>query len=369
LPLQAPKNTSFKVLVAPLDWGLGHAARCIPLITALKQQHCEVVLAADGAAAELLKTAFPELRLLPLKGYRVRYSRSGGLMPLILLWQLPHMLATMQNEKKWLARLLEQEKFQLVISDNRPGLWNKNIISIYITHQLHIISGMGKWIDRFLFKVHQRVMRNFEQVWVPDIQGTNALAGILSNPHSTGKQPIYIGPVSRFKVTPGATKDIQMLIVLSGPEPQRSILEKKLLKDAHYFNGNIVLVRGKENAASLPYHKNITVVPLASADTLHGLLLRSKLVVCRSGYTSVMDLLRLHAKAVLVPTPKQTEQVYLAERMQEKGYFPWISQNEITLSKAIERASEFQYCFPYSDADFEQHHQTIIEMIASVKDE
>lgn len=355
--------------MAPLDWGLGHAARCIPLVAALKQQHCEVVLAADGAAAELLKSAFPELRLLPLEGYRVRYSRSSTLMPLILLWQLPRMLATMQNEKKWLDTLLEQEKFQLIISDNRPGLWNTNITSIYITHQLHIISGLGKWIDRILFKVHQRVMCNFIQVWVPDIQGENALAGMLSNPQDRSKQSVYIGPVSRFTFTPGAIKDIQILIVLSGPEPQRSILEKKLLKDAHLFTGKIVLVRGNENAASLPYHKNITIVPLASANTLHTLLMRSELVICRSGYTSVMDLLRLHVKAVLVPTPKQTEQVYLAKRMQEKGCFPWISQNEITLSKAIDTASEFQFHFPYPDADFEQHHQTIKEMMASVKDE
>lgn len=364
MQLNAQKHTPRKVLVAPLDWGLGHATRCIPLIAAFQEQGCEVVLAADGTAASLLRQAFPHLRLLQLKGYRVRYSRNAGLLPLALLLQLPRLLVVMQYEKRWLAALLEKEQFDLVVSDNRPGFWTKKARTVYITHQLQILSGMGAWMDQLLLKLHLRIMRNFHHIWVPDMDGTASMAGILSHPPKYPRKVQYIGPISRFKSGTSTSKDIDLLIVLSGPEPQRSILEASLLKEASAFDGKIVLVQGKENSHLPKLADAVSVISLANSETLYHLLMRTKLVICRSGYTSLMDLLSLQIKAVLVPTPGQTEQAYLAKRMEALHCFPYIIQNEVSLSKAIKKAAAFSYQFPFTEAMFHEHEAAITILLA-----
>jgi len=367
LQLNAQKHTPCKVLVAPLDWGLGHATRCIPLIMAFREQGCEVVMAADGTAAALLRQAFPHLRLLDLKGYRVRYSRNAGLLPFALLLQLPRLLAVMRYEKRWLAAMLEKEQFDLVVSDNRPGLWTKKATTVYITHQLQILSGMGAWMDRLLRSLHLRIMRKFDHIWVPDIDGTACMAGMLSHPSHYPYKVKYIGPISRFKHGTSTHQDIDLLIVLSGPEPQRSILEARLLKETAAFQGKIVLVQGKENSKIPNLGDNVSVISLADPETLYHLLMRAKLVICRSGYTSLMDLLRLQVKAVLIPTPGQTEQEYLAERMEVLHCFPYMTQNEASLSKAIKKASAFSYQFPFKDAMFHEHEAAITTLLEKME--
>jgi len=362
--LNAQKHTPRKVLVAPLDWGLGHATRCIPLIAAFQEQGCEVVLAVDGTAASLLRQAFPHLRLLQLKGYRVRYSRNAAALPFTLLLQLPRLLGVMQYEKRWLAALLEKEQFDLVVSDNRPGLWTKKARTVYITHQLQILSGMGAWMDRLLRSLHLRIMRNFHHIWVPDMEGTASMAGMLSHPPQYPHRVQYIGPISRFKPGITSSKDIDLLIVLSGPEPQRSILEARILKETAAFQGKIVLVQGKDNSKMPNLGDNVSVIALADPEILYHLLMRAKLVICRSGYTSLMDLLRLQIKAVLVPTPGQTEQEYLAKRMEALHCFPYITQNEISLSKAVKKADAFSYQFPFTEAMFHEHEAAITTLLA-----
>ena len=363
MQLNAQKHTPRKVLLAPLDWGLGHATRCIPLITAFQEQNCEVVLAADGTAAALLRQAFPHLRLLQMKGYRVRYSRIAVLLPFALLRQLPRLLAVIRYEKRWLEALLEKEQFDLIVSDNRPGLWTRKATTVYITHQLQILSGMGAWMDRLLWSLHLRIMHKFDHIWVPDIEGPASMAGILSHPPHYPHKARYIGPISRFKPGTSIPQDIDLLIVLSGPEPQRSMLEASLLKETAAFQGKIVLVQGKENSNIPNLGDNVSVIALADPETLYQLLMRAKLVICRSGYTSLMDLLRLQVKAVLVPTPGQTEQEYLAERMEVLHCFPYITQNEVSLSKAINKASAFSYQFPFTVAMFHEHEAAITTLL------
>ena len=139
--------------MAPLDWGLGHATRCIPLIRAFQQQDCEVVLAADGAVAALLSAEFPNIRMVHLQGYGIRYSGGSSLVG-SMLRQLPGILRSINYEHQWLNKFLQQEQFDLIISDNRPGFWNKQVPCIYITHQLLIHSGKGKWLNRLLQQLH-----------------------------------------------------------------------------------------------------------------------------------------------------------------------------------------------------------------------
>ncbi len=234
-----------RILVAPLDWGLGHATRCIPLIRTFQRQGCEVVLAADGAVAGLLAAEFAAIRIIQLQGYGIRYSEGSSLFG-SMLRQLPGILRSINYEHQWLNSLLQQEQFDLIISDNRPGLWNKQVPCIYITHQLLIHSGKGKWLNRLLQQLHSRYMKHFTKVWVPDVAGKQNLAGELSHPSKPIVDQTYIGLLSRLEPTP-VTTAYELMILLSGPEPQRSILEAKLLDQLQSFNGAVLFVRGLPN--------------------------------------------------------------------------------------------------------------------------
>lgn len=360
--LQPAPSSVKKILVAPLEWGLGHATRCIPLIEALQQEGCEVVVAAGGAPAALLREAFPKIRLLSPPVYHVRYAHHGAFLPFILLQQLPALKKTMKAERQWLEQLLENEHFDAVIADNRPGLHSYRCPCVYITHQLQISSGMGSLGDSLLRQWHLRLIRKFQYLWVPDEAGATNVAGKLSHP---GHYPLpvqYLGPLSRFQPKNLAHKDIDVLFLLSGPEPQRTLLEKKIFAEIGSFRGKAVLVRGKPdgNHDKLDVESYDHLPPHA----LQEMLLRSHLVICRSGYTTLMDLLLLKVKAVLIPTPGQTEQQYLARHMKAMGCFPYVSQKNFSLHRALKEARDFPFSFPLEPAAFQQHRQVIRDFVA-----
>ena len=354
-----------RILLSPLDWGLGHATRCIPLIRAFQQQGCEVVLAADGAAAALLSVEFPDIRIVPLQGYGIRYSGGSSLVG-SMLRQLPGILRSINYERQWLNSLLQQEQFDLIISDNRPGFWSKQIPCIYITHQLLIHSGNGKWLNRLLQQLHSRYMKHFTTVWVPDVAGKQNLAGELSHPSKPIIHPTYIGLLSRLEPTTVASK-YELMVLLSGPEPQRSILESKLLDQLQSFDGAVLFVRGlPNNTTTLAAPANITVHNHLPAHQLQEAIASAKLVICRSGYTTLMDLTRLQKKAMLIPTPGQPEQEYLAAYMQEQSIFPFLSQQEFALANALSIAASFPYKQPFNDATFHLHEEIVASTVQSL---
>lgn len=352
-----------RILLAPLDWGLGHATRCIPIIRSLQEQGCEVVVAGDGAVAALLSNEFPEIEIKILKGYGISYSKNASLFG-SMLQQLPGILQSIKNEHQWLADLLEKESFDLIVSDNRPGFYSKQVPSVYITHQLLIHSGKGKWLNRLLQQLHSRYMKKFTEVWVPDMEVENNLAGELSHPSRPIVQPVYLGLLSRMQPTTSEVK-YDLMILLSGPEPQRTILEEKLTAQVSSFKGSVLLVRGlpKATTSSLQLPEHITVYNHLPALELQQAICSSQLIICRSGYTTLMDLVRLNKKAVLIPTAAQPEQEYLAQYMQQKQLFPFIEQNNIELQEAISIAASFPYKQSFSNIDFEQYRIVIATRI------
>lgn len=354
-----------RILLSPLDWGLGHAARCIPLIRAFKQQGCEVVLAADGASAALLSVEFPGMRIVQLQGYGIRYSEGSSLFGSILR-QLPGILRSINYERQWLNKFLQQEHFDLIVSDNRPGFWNIQVPCIYITHQLLIHSGKGKWLNRLLQQLHSRYMKHFTTVWVPDEAGNENLAGELSHPSKPIIHPTYIGLVSRLQPTT-VTQQYELMVLLSGPEPQRTILETKLLDQLQSFNRAVLFVRGlPNNTTTLTAPPNITVHNHLPAHQLQEAIASAKLIVCRSGYTTLMDLVRLQKKAMLIPTPGQPEQEYLAAYMQQHLIFPFVSQQEFVLSNALNIAASFPYKQPFNETAFHLHEKIIASTVHSL---
>jgi uncharacterized protein (TIGR00661 family) len=358
-------GNNLRVLIAPLDWGLGHATRCVPLIGELMQQGCEVVLAADTASARLLAREFPQLELKKLNGYNIKYGRKRLFWNLLL--QLPRIFKTIRREHQWLKLLLQKERFDVIISDNRPGLWNKKSHCIYITHQLRIQSGLSSMADNWLQKLHSRYIKKFDSLWVPDLEGTENVAGELSHPDQQKLNPVYLGLLSRLYSKETVEEKYELMILLSGPEPQRTILEQTILKEAAAITSNILIVRGLPGNYETPaVAANVEVFNHLTASQLQTAIQQSKYIICRSGYTTLMDLLKLKKKALLIPTPGQTEQEYLASYMQQRGYFPFLKQPIFTLQKALETITQFQYKHPFNDTAFE-HYETVIEKLIASK--
>jgi UDP:flavonoid glycosyltransferase YjiC (YdhE family) len=356
---------NLRVLVAPLDWGLGHATRCVPLIGQLLQNGCEVVLAAEGAGARLLAREFPQLELKTLRGYKVRYGKNNLFLNIFL--QLPRIFKAITKERKWLEQLLTDEKFDIIISDNRPGLYNSKACCIYITHQLRIQSGMGSWVDDKLQLLHTSYMKKFNKVWVPDAAGSENLAGELSHPYDQMVVVDYLGLISRFRTNAASAKKYGVVCLLSGPEPQRSVLEQQCIEELKQFQGNALLVRGLPGeTATLSVGDHINVEQHLSATDLQTAIEASELVICRSGYTTLMDLMKLKQKAVLIPTPGQTEQEFLAAYMNACNYFPYTLQSKFRLKDAVQLSQQFSYTWPFEARDFEQYRDVVDELVASV---
>lgn len=336
------KRSQPRILISPLDWGLGHATRCIPVISALIQQNCVVIVAASTQIKILLQKEFPDLQFIELKGYRMQYSRYTYWMPVKLILQLPKLIYRIYVENRWLKKTVKVNNIDAVISDNRLGLFYKKIPCIYITHQLTIKTG-NRFTERIAQKIHYHFINKFNACWVPDAAGKINLAGNLSHPAVLPKIPVtYLGPLSRFDKTDIAVK-YDLAIILSGPEPQRSVFEKMLLKDLIDFQGIVFFLRGIPEKTCIGDSNNpaIEIKNHLPASELNEVLQQSKIIICRSGYTTVMDLFKLQKKAILVPTPGQTEQEYLAKYLFETKLFYYTSQNNFSLQDEIKKGTQF----------------------------
>ena len=368
------KSTPPRILIAPLNWGLGHATRCVPIIRELISQGCEVVIGANGAAAILLRQEFPALQHLTTPGREIRYAKKGVGFALSLLTQLPSLFWQIRAEKKWIRSVAEELKPQLIIADNCYGLHHPNIPSVLITHQLFIPTGMGKLANGLLRSFLYRLIGKFKEVWVPDYEGPVSLGGELSHPVIKPRVPLYyIGPLNRFsealdnKNVSTAGADPEILILLSGPEPQRSILESIVKKQLTGVNRKVCLLRGlpgmnQSEAAQVNNLNNrsftdqqlplfygsshITILDHLPAKELQEKIMHADTILCRSGYTSLMEIVSLHKKLILIPTPGQPEQNYLANYFARNGYAIAVQQHELNLTKVLEESDSFSSTFP-----------------------
>ena len=319
-----------RILVAPLNWGLGHATRCIPIIRGLLQQQFTPVIASDGIALELLKKEFPELETMELPAYNVRYSKKGYWFKLKLLKDSPKLLNAVNAEKKLIKSIIETHHIDGIISDNRLGIYSKQVPSVFITHQLQVLSGNTTWLST---KLHQKVISKFDECWVPDTNGIPNLSGKLGHTNHYFIPTKYIGPLSRF-----SKNEVEMvydvMVLLSGPEPQRTMLEEKLLKELKDYNGKVLFVKGVvENEQTVTETNGMTIYNFMTSDILEKALNESRLIVSRSGYTTIMDLAKLGKKAFFIPTPGQFEQEYLAKRLTELGLVPSCKQDDFMVDK------------------------------------
>jgi uncharacterized protein (TIGR00661 family) len=321
-----------KILIAPLNWGLGHVTRCIPIISALEKMGVEVFLASDGVALHLLRAEFPHLKAFKLPSYDITYKSNN--MVFNIAAQIPNIRKAIREEHLVIAQIVKENNITAIISDNRYGCHLEGIESILLTHQLtlQLKNPLLRW---FTGKVLRSFFSNFNAIWVPDNAGNANLSGVLSHREEGFEKVKYIGILSRMKAY-SRDREYDVAIVLSGPEPQRTILEQKLTEQAVQLPQNFIIIQGKTQSKKHYFAAdNVEVVSYLTSKELNDTLMASRVIVCRSGYSSLMDLATLGKKAILIPTPGQTEQEYLAQRCQEQKIFVTQMQEKIDLEKGI----------------------------------
>ncbi len=323
-----------RILVAPLNWGLGHVTRCIPIIHDLEKMGAQVFLASDGAALELLKAEFPHLPAFTLPSYRIRYGT--GNMIINIGKKLPRILFAIRAEQWETQKLVQKLKITGIISDNRYGCFTKVTRNVLLTHQLHL-RVPNKFLQWMANLVLGQALRKFETIWVPDLKKPPGLSGALAHgipPHPSIQ---YLGMLSRMQYFHQEI-EYDIAIVLSGPEPQRTLLENRLIEQVIALPLKTIVIRGKTHSKEHFYAADhVEMVSYLTSKELNKVLLASKWIVCRSGYSSIMDLVVLRKRALLIPTPGQTEQEYLATQLAEKDIFLVQNQENLDLELAIKQ--------------------------------
>lgn len=322
----------------------------MPIIHDVIEKGHAVTIAAGGSQKKLLQYYFPSCNYVSIPGYHIKYSKKAWWLPVALFFQLPKIALAIYREHKWLQA--QAHAFDHVISDNRYGLFNSQLTTTFITHQL-LVKAPYTWAENLIQKIQYYFINKFSECWVPDTTAYPGYAADLSHPIKMPAIPVtYIGPLSQFSVLNSATNNTLSLkykycFLLSGPEPQRSILQHLIESDAGKLQDQMILIEGRPS--DLPNHYKqqgpLTKLRYASGQDLLDIIMQSEFVVCRSGYSTLMELLPMHKKMILIPTPGQTEQTYLATSLANRQMAIMMEQSGFDLVKMDEKARQHYFIF------------------------
>ncbi len=338
-------SDSKNILVCPLDWGLGHATRCVPIINGLLNLGHQVIIGADKNPLAFLSQEFPQLKTVVIPGYEVTYGKKENALK--LFYESVQFFNFIKKENTFIDAIIEELNIDTIISDNRYGLWSKKVQSIIITHQLYVKAPIGETIAH---KKIAQLIGKFDQCWIPDVEGPVNLSGDLSHLKPFKYRHHFIGSLSRFNtkinlksITPSRAEEYDVMAIISGPEPQRSIFEKMILEQVQNNKLKAVIVRGlpSVNEELQLEYPGLKIFNHLSTENFIEYIQKSKIVVCRGGYSSIMDLIALRKEAILVPTPGQTEQEYLADHHFKEGNFYTQKQSDFNLAKALIECKNF----------------------------
>lgn len=320
-----------RVLVAPLDWGLGHSTRCIPIIQRLLDRGAIPVLGADNGPLALLRSEFPQLEHVRIPGANIRYSK-GQSQRWSMARQFPEMVRSVRAESALFDRIRGDLRLDAVISDQRFGLRSPDMPSVLITHQVFPFTPIAQGALR---KLNLRNIGKFHRCWIMDEATAPGLAGELSHGRSLPTNARYIGTVSRMSGShTSSPSKYRIVAVISGPEPHRTLLDGILTEQLQRIEGKHLLVRGLPANAEQETVVNVLRVPHLNGTELSAAMASAELIVSRSGYTTLMDLVALGRSALVIPTPGQAEQEYLGELHTRTGRFVVQSQQRIDLQAA-----------------------------------
>lgn len=330
-----------RILICPLDWGLGHATRCIPIIQLLLKRNVNVFIAASGRSLALLKKEFPDLTFIDFAGYTINYPTSTGMIFKVLS-SLPKIFRGIKQEHDQLEKIIDKYKIDIVISDNRYGCWNKKVKSIFITHQLMIKSPFG---EQSLHHLILKYVGKYHECWIPDNSHSNNLSGDLAHKYPLPKNTFFIGALSRFEnnssIPSKISFDYDVMAIISGPEPQRTIFEKKITEQFSTSKLKGLIISGKPDNDYSQEKGTTTIVSHLNSLEMKTAILNSEIIISRSGYSTIMDLAVLNKKAVFIPTPGQTEQEYLANFFMKKNSAYSQKQSEFNLMEALKESKKY----------------------------
>lgn len=331
-----PETNRKVILIAPLDWGLGHATRCIPLIRAGLSQGHKVIMASSGRSLQLLKKEFPELTAIEIPSYDIYYQKKGSFI-IKMIAQLGKVFRGIKREHLLTAEIVKQYGVNLIIADNRYGIYHKDVFSIIITHQMMVKVPSFKIAEPFVYLWLQWQHKKFDTVWIPDTAAENNISGDLSHKYPKPKHAQYIGILTRFrKPEQEVKKTNDILAIISGPEPQRSIFEEMIISQAKLIQQQVIIVRGiSEVDTDEKIADNIRVISHLPGEQLFQLILQSETIISRGGYSTLMDLALLNKKCIFVPTPGQTEQEYLVKALHKNNLVFGTTQDKFNLQEAL----------------------------------
>lgn len=323
------------ILICPLEWGLGHAARMLPMARKLQTLNNKIFIGSGEKHLDLFRAEMDDITCITFPGFTPSYSRRFP-QYLVMLLQTPRLLYHIISEHHRLKKIIRDYDIDIIISDNRFGLWNNKVKSVYVTHMPLIpLPKTLRFLEFTGIILHRFIIRKYKYCFIPDLPGEVNLTGRLSHGIKLPANVRFIGILSRFSSSDNIKKPEKVtpehnIVILSGPEPQRGILKHKLtglFKETEpgtiFLEGN----PGKETVTTK--ERNLTYINHLRTQEMGMMLRGSKSIISRSGYTTIMDLVSLNCSALLIPTPGQTEQEYLAEYLAEKGWFSTISQKMI----------------------------------------
>ncbi len=339
-----------RIIVAPLDWGLGHATRDVPLIHHLIEAGHEVILVADGRPYDFLSRRFRDLQIVRCPGYDITYPKSSQFM-VHMAKSGPRIAKALKTEKSDAERIAKEVKADVIISDNRLNFRSPDTKNIFITHQLRVKAGALTFAASFL---HRKFYAKFDEVWIPDLEGKNNISGDLAYLKHPKKNYRYIGPLTRFSLVKSKMdgKGKQLLFMLSGPEPQRTMLEQIVIRELKKNPVPALILQGKPGQphSSEPL-LNVCMLNHLNDEELATAVNDSYAVVSRGGYSTLCDLVAANKKLICIPTPGQTEQEYCAKYLAGKNMSVSMSQKKFSLRKALEQLDTVEeFRFPQNSA-------------------
>lgn len=329
------------VLICPLNWGLGHASRIIPIAKYFLSKNKNVIIACDDNAYELVKNEIKQVKLIRFSSFQPKYKKNKLNKYLFIKWSFQIIYHTIKEHFS-LKKIIKKHRITIIISDNRYGLWNKNTKSIIITHQVFIkLSGALRYFEPIVHKITKMLISKFDYCWIPDYKGKVNYSGELSHSSVPAKQYQYIGLLSRFHdIKINQTPSIyELIVIISGVEQQRTILENRLINQIKKTSYKTLFIRGLPSSFERypPKIDNIDFQNHLDTENFIYYIKNTKYIICRAGYSTIMDLIILNKSAILIPTPGQTEQEYLAKYLSEKKLFVVMKQNNPNINTAIQQ--------------------------------
>lgn len=337
------------VVLSMLNWGFGHLTRCFPIIRSLIELKKQLLIVCTPAQQEVLARSFDGLIFFNAADDTPRYGKTKATTLLRLSLQAPFQLMKVKRDNKLLERLSQEYDIELIISDNKYGFYHSRIPSVILTHQLNIQTGLGKWADAVANRINRKLLSRFREVWVVDGVGKNSLAGSLSAASDNIDARVkWIGTLNRLQIRAQKGSE-KLLIILSGPEPQRTILEELIVHQLPVNHRHITLIRGtKKNFSQQALQKLTSLqftnwIDLAGLAEIEQLLSQTEWVLGRAGYTSLMEWVTGGWKSIVIPTPGQAEQEYLGYYLMQRGWVFSVEQNNFDLQDSIKKAAAFSY--------------------------